>query len=85
MSSRFLFLLTILFVGTELSAVEVGEAIWTFETGAAIRSSPALGRDGTLYVGSEDKKVYAIDGKTGEKKWEFLTGGNRKEFGLMPL
>ena len=42
--------------------------------GAAIRSSPALGRDGTLYVGSEDKKIYAIDGKTGAKKWEFLTG-----------
>ncbi|MBT3638210.1 MAG: PQQ-binding-like beta-propeller repeat protein, partial [Opitutae bacterium] len=53
MSSRLLFILTILFGVVEVSAVEVGEAIWTFETGAAIRSSPALGRDGTLYVGSE--------------------------------
>ena len=29
----------------------------------------------TFYVGSDDKKVYALDGKTGAKKWEFETGG----------
>jgi hypothetical protein len=27
-----------------------------------------------VYVGSNDQKVYALDGATGAKKWEFLTG-----------
>ena len=31
---------------------------------------------GTVYVGSRDKKLYAINGKTGVKLWEFETGGN---------
>jgi outer membrane protein assembly factor BamB len=25
-----------------------------------VRSSPAIGSDGTLYIGSDDKKLYAI-------------------------
>ena len=37
-------------------------------------SSPAIGPDGTVYVGSYDKKLYAINGKTGVKLWEFETG-----------
>jgi len=38
-----------------------------------VLSSPAIGDDGTIYIGSNDKKVYALDGITGVKKWEFLT------------
>jgi outer membrane protein assembly factor BamB len=38
-------------------------------------SSPAIGFDGTVYVGSQDGNVYALNGATGAKKWEFLTGG----------
>ena len=37
-------------------------------------SSPAIGSDGTVYVGSNDNKLYAINGKTGGKLWEFETG-----------
>ena len=37
-------------------------------------SSPAIGSDGTVYVGSGDKKLYAINGKSGIKLWEFKTG-----------
>ena len=37
-------------------------------------SSPAVGVDGTVYVGSVGNKIYALDGKTGTKKWEFKTG-----------
>jgi TonB family protein len=40
-----------------------------------VYSSPAIGSDGTVYVGSTDKKVYALDGETGTKQWEFETGG----------
>ena len=36
-------------------------------------SSPAIGTEGTLYVGSKDKKVYAIN-PDGSLKWSFLTG-----------
>ena len=37
-------------------------------------SSPAIGSDGTVYVGSDDHKLYAINGKSGVKLWEFETG-----------
>jgi outer membrane protein assembly factor BamB len=51
---------------------------WTYPSGVksvgAIVGSPVV-VDGTLYVGSSDGKLYAIDGVYGEKKWEFDTGG----------
>jgi len=42
-----------------------GEKLWEFETGDKVASSPAIGSDGTIYVGSVDKKLYAI--KTASK------------------
>jgi len=48
--------------------------LWEFETGSAVSSSPAIGSDGTVYVGSQDNKLYAINGQTGVKLWEFKTG-----------
>jgi predicted small lipoprotein YifL len=50
-----------------------GVKLWEFETGRAV-SSPAIGSDGTVYVGSGDNKLYAINGKSGVKLWEFKTG-----------
>ena len=41
-----------------------------------MRSSPAIGSVGTVYVGSSDKKLYALSGKSGVKLWEFKTGGS---------
>lgn len=35
-------------------------------------SSPAV-RDGTVYVGAADERVYALDAASGEKRWEFWT------------
>ena len=35
-----------------------GVKLWEFETGSKVLSSPAIGSDGTVYVGS--KKLYAI-------------------------
>ena len=58
----------------QTSNVKVGTPIWEFETGSFVSSSPAIGSDGTVYVGSSDKKLYAINGKTGVKLWEFETG-----------
>ena len=51
-----------------------GVKLWEFETGDCVWSSPAIGSDGTVYVGSDDHKLYAINGKTGVKIWEFETG-----------
>ncbi|MFH2034830.1 MAG: PQQ-binding-like beta-propeller repeat protein, partial [Candidatus Zixiibacteriota bacterium] len=39
----------------------LGTFRWTFGTGAAVSSSPVIDNDGTVYVGSEDGKVYAVD------------------------
>ena len=36
--------------------------------------NPAIESDGTVYVGSYNKKVYALNGKTGVKQWVFATG-----------
>jgi hypothetical protein len=38
-----------------------------------VTSSPAIGSDGTIYVGSYDKNLYAIN-PDGSKKWAFNTG-----------
>ena len=46
---------------------------WSFKTGGAVSSSAAIGADGTIYVGSSDNKVYAIN-PDGSEKWSFATG-----------
>ena len=39
---------------------KTGVKLWEFVTGGDVSSSPAIGTDGTVYVGSVDKKLYAI-------------------------
>jgi len=34
---------------------------WKFTTGNHVESSPAIGPDGTIYFGSDDGKVYAVN------------------------
>jgi outer membrane protein assembly factor BamB/PKD repeat protein len=46
---------------------------WTFTTGGAIRSSPAIGADGTIYVGSDDGRLYAIK-PNGNLRWSYNLG-----------
>jgi outer membrane protein assembly factor BamB len=45
---------------------------WSFATGAAVFSSPAVA-NGVVYVGSEDGNVYALNASTGAKLWAFDT------------
>ena len=47
---------------------------WKYATGGAVVSPPALGPDGTVYVGSNDNIIYAIN-VTGGLKWKYATGG----------
>jgi outer membrane protein assembly factor BamB len=48
--------------------------VWSYQTGAAIESSPAV-VDGTVYIGSDDQYLYALDAATGGLRWRALTGG----------
>ena len=51
--------------------------IWRFPTGGIVQSSPVLGPDGTLYVGSGDNFIYAINTvgsssvAAGSLRWKF--------------
>ena len=54
-------------------ALPEGILKWTFTAGASIHSSPAV-VDGTVYFGSRDYNIYALDAATGEQKWAFKTG-----------
>jgi outer membrane protein assembly factor BamB len=47
---------------------------WQFHTRAQVLSSPAVSGN-TVYFGSNDHRLYAVDLGTGEKKWEFKTEG----------
>lgn len=49
------------------------DVMWEFPTQGAVLGTPVLGADNTLFSGSDDGKVYALDTKTGAKRWEFQT------------
>jgi len=42
--------------------------VWRYETGDDVDSSPTV-VDGTVYVGSDDRRLYAIDAGTGQREW----------------
>ena len=62
---------------------------WTFATSGEVKSSPAVGSDGTIYVGSDDNNVYILNPDDRKRhfefgdrpfptanEWQFPTGGN---------
>jgi outer membrane protein assembly factor BamB len=51
-----------------------GDRPWAFRTGRGIFSTPVIGEDGTVYVGSADGYLYAL-GAGGRAVWRFRTGG----------
>ena len=50
-----------------------GTLKWAFEMGNS-RSCPAIGYDGTVYIGSTDNNLYAIN-PDGTEKWAFTANG----------
>ena len=50
-----------------------GKLTWSFTTGAAVLSSPAVA-NGTVCVGSDDNNLYALNATTGAKLWSYTTG-----------
>ncbi len=47
--------------------------LWCFETGRDIRTAPAVAADGTVYVGSDDGCLYAVN-PDGSLKWQYRAG-----------
>jgi len=58
---------------TNVSTYDLGknkkEVLWSYKTGASVESSPAIGSDGTICVGSHDGYFYAFE-KGGLLKWK---------------
>jgi outer membrane protein assembly factor BamB len=52
-----------------------GELKWFTQTLGGVRSSPLVVED-TVYVGSFDHNLYAVDRETGNVKWSYPTGGD---------
>lgn len=59
-----------------LSSTVFGQSslVWDFSTGGRVYSSPIVD-DSTLYIGSNDSCLYALDKQNGKLKWKFRTGG----------
>jgi outer membrane protein assembly factor BamB len=57
-----------------VAAAGPGEREWAFETGGDVYSSPTVANE-TVYVGSFDNTLYAVDTVTGEQQWAFETAG----------
>ncbi len=47
----------------------VGKVKWTLKAGNTVEGSPAVGRNGFIYVWSSDGILHAIDGKTDQERW----------------
>ncbi len=56
------------------SGPEIPALKWSYITGDQVKSSPAIGADGTIYVGSNDGNLYALY-HDGSLKWSYKTGG----------
>jgi outer membrane protein assembly factor BamB len=64
--------------GSAYALTRSGHELWSFDTGAPIRSSPVLGRapggkNEIVYVGSSNGKLYALDARTGRLRWSYDT------------
>ncbi len=71
-STSFKILLALLAVCGSAFA-EIGNQLWSFQTGDDIFSSPTIDGDGNVYIGSLDGKLYSID-KDGTERWAVTTG-----------
>ena len=73
-SLRCFLLSSLILFGVSAYSQSPGTLLWAFDTGwrgGDFWSSPSIGPDGTIYFGSENKKVYALN-PNGTKKWEYL-------------
>lgn len=76
--------ISIIIILTFLSSTVIGQnsLVWDFQTAGRVYSSPVID-DSTLYIGSNDSCLYALDKKSGRLKWKFRTGGEIKSKPLL--
>ena len=56
---------------------KAGRHVWQYRKGSSVWSSPVIANvqnRATLFVGSYDRSIYALDAKTGEKVWRISAG-----------
>jgi hypothetical protein len=71
--------------GPKTEVEKPGTVLWDFETGDIV-SDPAIGSDGTVYVGSVDYKLYAIKTESkglAKSPWP-MRGQNARHTGRVP-
>ena len=56
-----------------ITSIKIYPLKWSYMTLGEVHSSPAIGSDGTIYVGSGDNRLYAIN-PDGTLKWSYATG-----------
>jgi len=54
--------------------INVASFLWKFDTGDVIESSPAIGPEGSIFVGSDSGAMFCIN-TDGTQEWRFQTGG----------
>jgi outer membrane protein assembly factor BamB len=54
---------------SETITVSSDRILWRHQTGDRVDSSPTV-VDGTVYIGSINKRMYALDAETGERDWQ---------------
>jgi outer membrane protein assembly factor BamB len=59
--------------GTKVSALN--QIKWKTQAGDMVNSSPVIGADGTIFFGSNDSYIYAVN-QDGTLKWKYKTGGS---------
>jgi outer membrane protein assembly factor BamB len=67
---RVLVIVLILLTAFSLTEADTKEQLWRFVTGGRIRAYPAVGRDGNVYLISDDRFLYSLNYK-GEQRWRF--------------
>jgi outer membrane protein assembly factor BamB len=60
--------------GVDPVLAEENNLVWKFQTDDQVWSTPAV-VDGTVYVGSLDTNLYALDRDSGDEQWRFQTNG----------
>ncbi len=74
-SRLFGLLLALAAAACNASSFEAGTLKWAFGTDDDVVASPTVGDDGTIYVGSTDGYLYAVN-PNGTEKWSFETGSD---------
>ena len=64
--------------GQNIWVINNGTEVWHYSSGDVIRSSAAIADDGTIYVGSYDKKLYAFSASSSAPLGTFDLGATAK-------